>query len=138
MPANARVLLVNNGLGMEFRNYGHPAACLGDDVDEFVAASGHYSAKGLDVVEHFATDMGFEYRRATTKEEYLACLEWFTSPEIGEKPMLLEAMTVVEDEYEALKLIRHFERDAKGAAKVALKGAIGGKGLQAIGKLIRK
>lgn len=39
---NVRLLLINNGKGNEFRNYGHPCYFLGDEADRYVAAAGHY------------------------------------------------------------------------------------------------
>ena len=38
---NVRLIVVNNGVGTEFKNYNHKAAAFGDDADAFIAARGH-------------------------------------------------------------------------------------------------
>lgn len=80
MNGNMRILLVNNGKGAEFRNYNHCAAEFGDDADKYMAAGGHFGNKSGLFVKHIAEDLGFEYRSASTKEEYLSQREWFFTP----------------------------------------------------------
>lgn len=135
-PANLRILLVNNGLGMEFRNYGHPASCLGEEVDPYVAAAGHYSNKSREVVRHYAEDMGFEYHRASSEDEYSRVVDRLVAAEVGEKPLVIEAFTTVDDEYAALESLQNIERDAVGAAMSAAKTVLGAKGIRTVKRMI--
>lgn len=100
---NVRILLVNNGKGTEFRNYNHPAAQFGEDADKFMAAAGHYGNKSLQLVRHYAEDLGYEYMKASDKEEYLINIDRFLISDITDKPMLFEVFTNNENESDALK-----------------------------------
>ena len=118
---NIRILLVNNGKGTEFRNYNHFAARFGDDADRFMAAAGHYGNKSHQLVRHYAEDLGFEYMQATTKEEYLGHIERFLTPEMTEKPMLLEVFTDNGDESLALKAMNTLVSDSSITVKNSIK-----------------
>lgn len=102
---NLRVLLFNNGVGTEFKNYNHRLAEFGEEADEFMAARGHYGNKSPHLVKHYAIDLGFEYLSASTKEEFDECYLAFVSPEIREKPMLFEIFTDSQNESDALQQI---------------------------------
>lgn len=125
---NIRILLINNGKGTEFKNYNHYAAKFGDSADEYIAASGHYGSKSRDLIRHYATDMGFEYLSAESKEEYLAQLDYFVTPDELAKPIIFEVFTDSEDESAALQKIRNLVIDPyrqrvkkiEGAAKTVL------------------
>ena len=136
VPANLRILLVNNGLGMEFRNYGHPASCLGEEVDPYVAAAGHYSNKSREVVRHYAEDMGFEYLRASSEEEFLGVVDKLVAADIGERPLVVEAFTSVEDEYAALERLQNVARDAKGTALSVAKTVLGQRGVGTVKRML--
>ena len=134
--ANVRLMVVNNGVGTEFKNYNHKAAAFGDEADAYMAARGHYGAQSRDLLRHYAEDLGFEYLSASTKEELLAAAERFTTSEACERPMLLEVFTNSEDESDALKALYELEVDAKGAAKQAVKSLLGDKGIAAAKKIL--
>lgn len=134
--ANVRLMVVNNGVGTEFKNYNHKAARFGDDADAYMAARGHYGAQSCELLRHYATDLGFEYLSAEDKEGYLAALDRFVDPEPHDRPMLLEVFTDSADESEALRLIRSIETDAKGAAKNAVKSILGDRGIKAAKKIL--
>lgn len=134
--SNVRILLVNNGIGTEFKNYSHTAADFGDDADAFMAAGGHYGCKSADLVKHYATDLGFEYVGVSNKEEFLDSLPRFVEPDLRDCPMLLEVFTDDADESDALKAIRSIEHDAAGSAKHALKGVLGNKGVSVVKKML--
>lgn len=102
---NLRILLVNNGKGTEFRNYNHPAAQFGEDADKYMAAAGHYGNKSVQLVRHYAEDLGYEYIQASNKEEYLSNIGKFLTSDITNKPILFEVFTNNEDESDALKLM---------------------------------
>ena len=133
---NVRLIVVNNGVGTEFKNYNHKAARFGDDADAFMAARGHYGAQSRDLLRHYATDLGFEYLSAEDKEGYLAVLDRFVDPEPHDRPMLLEVFTDSQDESDAIKLLHSIEVDARGAAKSAVKSILGDKGIKAAKKIL--
>ena len=118
---NLRILLINNGKGTEFRNYSHPAAQFGEDADKYMAAAGHYGNKSLQLVRHFAEDLGYEYMQASCKEEYMGHLERFLTPELTEKSILFEVFTNNEDESDALKLMSTLIEDSMMKIKQDLK-----------------
>jgi len=122
---NIRLLLVNNGRGVEFRVNPSIEKPFGNELDEFIAAGGHYgSAKA------WAQSMDFEYLTAASKEEFLREIDVFCSPDIGrfDKPVLFEVFTTVKDEQNGLSLIHDankkrtdiIEEKAKGIAKQIL------------------
>lgn len=124
MNGNMRILLVNNGKGTEFRNYNHCAAEFGDDADKYMAAGGHFGNKSGLLVKHISEDLGFEYRSASSKEEYLALREWFFTPPSllnNVKPLLLEVFTTNQDESDALYAINHLISDSKTVIKHKVK-----------------
>ena len=99
---NCRIMLINNGRGTEFRNYGHPGKAFGDAADPYIAAAGHYGAQSTELIRHYAQDLGYEYISAASKEEFLKNMDYFLSSEMGDKPMLFEVFTNTADEDSAL------------------------------------
>lgn len=112
--ANLRLLLINNGRGMEFRNPYHPCYQFGENADAYMAAARHNGYMSPQLIMHFAQDLGYEYLSASGKEEYLAALERFVTPELTERPMLFEVFTRTEDEQTALSAYHHLARNMKG------------------------
>lgn len=137
---NVRILLVNNGKGNEFRNYGHYCSILGEDADEYVAAARHYGNKSNVLVRHYAEDLGYEYLHAETKDEFLKCLDKFLHPIIGNKPMLFEVFTDTEGESGAIEIMRSFLNDSKTVLKNKIIGsvrtALGKKGIETVKKIL--
>lgn len=135
--SNVRILLINNGCGVEFKNYSHPAYGLGNEGNEFIAAAGHFGNKSKTLVKHYAEDLGFKYLFASSKEEYMAVMNEFLSPEIGEQSIILEAFTQQEDESNALKTIRSIYNDPVPVDKKALlRKMVGDKAIQKIKGII--
>ena len=118
---NVRILLVNNGKGNEFRNYGHPCYFLGDEADKYIAAAGHYGNMSNLLVKNYAENLGYEYITASNKEEFNNVVEKFLSPENNDKPMLFEVFTETEDESDALETILNMVVDNKTIVKDKLK-----------------
>lgn len=118
---NVRILLINNGKGNEFRNYNHPCYFLGEEADKYVAAAGHYGNMSRKLVKDYATDLGYEYLVAGNKHEFNAVIDRFLTPEITDKPILLEVFTQTEDESKALELILNIISDPKLAFKNTIK-----------------
>lgn len=110
--ANLRILLINNGGGIEFKNYNHLASRFGEDSNPNIAAMGHYGNKSKLLVKNYAENLGFEYFGVSTKEEYETVLPKFVSEEITDKPMLIEVFTDSEDESRALQIINTLDGKA--------------------------
>lgn len=104
---NLRILLINNGVGVEFRKKDNPGYFLGDDADLYAAAAGHFGRKSPALVRHYAEDLGFEYLSASSKEEFLAVKDRFVSPVLTDKPILLEVFPAYNDDVKSLDSIRH-------------------------------
>jgi len=121
---NLRILLVNNGRGIEFRKLDHPGSKFGEDADLFFAAAGHYGNKSSNLVRHYAEDLGFNYMHASNKLDFEKCLETFVTPSLSEKPMVFEVFTQTEDEVKALDTIRNIKKDVKGFLKATAKHAV--------------
>lgn len=135
---NVRLLVVNNGVGTEFKNYNHKAAQFGDSADAYIAARGHYGSKSRDLLRHYATDLGFEYLSASTKEEFLNNLDHFVEPTMLDRPILFEIFTDSKNESEALKIISTLKTDNALLAKEAIANVIGAKGVNIAKKILRR
>ena len=114
---NVRIILINNGRGVEFRKKDHPGYRFGMDADLYIAAAGHYGSQSTDLVKHYATDLGFEYLKASTKEEFEEVVDRFIIPTLTEKPMLLEIFPDYEDDVENLDHLRHAMPDNRGISQ---------------------
>ena len=138
---NVRILLVNNGKGNEFRNYGHPCYFLGDEADKYIAAAGHYGNMSNLLVKNYAENLGYEYITASNKEEFNNVVEKFLSSEISDKPILFEVFTETEDESDALEIILNMVVDNKTIVKDKLKKAVkeivGQRGIETIKRFIK-
>ena len=134
---NIRLLLINNGVGTEFKNYNHKAAKFGKDADAYMAAAGHFGNKSRTLVKHYAEDLGFEYMSAENKEEFLANMQRWLEPTVTEQPMLFEVFTDSKDESDALKILYHLDSSAVGIAKSVIKQAVGEKGVHALKRILR-
>lgn len=135
---NIRIMLINNGRGTEFRNYGHMCSIFGNEADRFISAAGHYGNQSLTLVKHYAEDLGFKYLSASNKEEFEKNVNEFVSPEIGDKPLLIEIFTETQDESEAVRILRNLHTSKQDEMKDkivgAIKGALGTKGKKIVKK----
>lgn len=135
---NLRILLINNGVGTEFKNFSHFAANFAESADEFIAARGHFGNKSSTLVKNYSENLGFEYLSASTKEEFEKVYERFLCDEITDKPMLLEVFTNSEDESNALESITSISASTKSKAKEAIKGIVGSQNISKIKSLIKR
>lgn len=103
---NIRILLVNNGKGGEFHLKGGPYDYFAEETEKFISAAGHNGHQSSSLVRHYAEDLGFEYLTASDKEGFNQVMTRFTSPVMGNSPMLLELFTTAEDERTATDLLR--------------------------------
>ena len=139
---NVRILLVNNGKGMEFRNFINPASKFDNSVvDPYISAGGHYANKSVELVKNFAENLGYEYISATTKEECMQNFDKFLSSDIGEKPIVFEVFTEQDDEnaalYKMLNLKTSTDKIAINLAKNVINAVAGEEAIQTIKKIIR-
>lgn len=136
LPTNLRIMLINNGRGTEFRNYGHKSARFGDAADSYMAAAGHYGNQSRDLVRHYAADLGFEYLCASDETEYKEFAPRFFISEMTDAPMLFEVFTDSADESNAIKLMRNIETTVIGKTTTVLKDTFGDKTLQKISTIV--
>lgn len=114
---NVRILIINNGLGQEFRNYMCNSAALGEEANLLVAAQGHFGNKNVNAIKGFAEAVGFKYITASSKEDFKIVSTEFVNPKVGGQPIIFEVFTSQEDESEAVETINKLSNKAK-----ALKG----------------
>lgn len=100
---NLRILLVNNGVGSEFKLYSHPCYQWGDKANDYMAAAGHYGNKNTELVKNYAENLGFKYITASNKEEFDKVYKDFFDVSVMDKPMLFEVFTDKADESKALE-----------------------------------
>jgi 2-succinyl-5-enolpyruvyl-6-hydroxy-3-cyclohexene-1-carboxylate synthase len=114
---NVRIILINNGRGVEFRKKDHPGYRFGMEADLYMAAADHYGCQSKDLVRHYATDLGFEYLATSTKEEFDEVIERCLVSSLTEKPMLLEVFPDYEDDVDNLDCLRHVMPDNRTISK---------------------
>ena len=139
---NVRILVVNNGRGMEFRNYTHPASKFENDiVDAYIAAGGHYGKQSHALVKDYAEDLGYEYLTASDKESFKKNISRFLTAELTDRPMVFEAFTRQDDENNALHMIRNLDKSADkmmvNMAKKVIVGVAGKETLTKVKNIIR-
>ncbi len=102
---NVRLLIVNNGMGGEFKNYSHPSSFLKEQADDYVAAAGHFGFKSRNLLKHYAEDLGFQYISAENKEDFNICYERFLTTECSSS-IVFEVFVNQEDDSNALQMIK--------------------------------
>ena len=139
---NVRILLVNNGVGAEFRIYTHYCYKFGEDTEKYIAAGGHNGHRSPQLVKHIAEDLGFQYLSANDKEEYMKAFPVFVNPKMTDKPMIFEIFTTPGDESDALKLMRTLNTDAgailQSNIKEGIKSALGKEGIKFVKNILGK
>lgn len=140
IPKNFRLLLVNNGIGAEFKMPMNVGSLFGEETNHYIAASGHYGAKSPDLVRHYASDLGFEYLTASDKDAFATAAERFTEPSQTDAPILFEIFTKDTDEVEALRQIMELYMDEETARRQAVrdkaKRILGDKGVAVARKIL--
>lgn len=139
---NVRILLVDNGKGMEFRNYTHPASKFpNEEIDAYVSAGGHYGHQSRTLVKNYAEDLGYRYLTASSKEDFLKHEAEFLNPEIMDKPIVFEVFTEQDDEDTALHIVRNLDKSmdkiAINTAKKVITKIAGEEGLNKIRSIVR-
>lgn len=123
---NLRILLINNGLVMTFKLSNHVGSQIGPSANIFIAAEGHNAAAksvtgNQSPARAWAESLGFKYLSASSKEEFNAAKDIFTSKD-SEAPILFECFTHEEDERTARDLIDSI--DSRTDSKTQLKKTI--------------
>lgn len=139
---NVRLLVVNNGKGMEFRNFIHPASKYDNSVvDPYISAGGHFGNKSQNLLKHFAEDLGYKYLSAKSKVEFDTVKDEFLASEIGDKPIVFEVFTEQDDENEALFAMLNLKKSADklvvNAARKAIVGIAGEEAFTKVKNIIR-
>ena len=109
IPDNIHILLINNGVGTEFKNYNHRASYFGEEANDYMAAKGHNGFKNKDLVSVLSEELGLKYLSASTKEEYINNRDIWLSK--GNGPIIMEAFTSDKDESDALRLMNSIVKD---------------------------
>ena len=133
---NVRLMVVNNGVGVEFKFYHHQNDFM--DIDKFIGAAGHFGNKSHQLLKHYAEDLGFEYLSASNKEEFDAVYKKFVSVE-KVKPILFEVFTNADDDDKALYMINHLQSPTlKQAIKKEIKDIVGQSNIDNIKSILKK
>ncbi len=121
---NIRLLVINNGKGLEFRTYKHRASIFGEDTDKYIAAAGHNGSQSKELVKHMAQDLGFHYLTADCKTSFRNVVSDFVNPQLGTAPTIFEVFTNTDDEVESLKLLQNTLVDNHFVTKQKLKSSV--------------
>lgn len=137
---NLRILVVNNGLGCEFRLFNQVGNILGEETNKYISAAGHFGNKSHSVIKDLAKNWGYEYMSASSKDEFNQVYKRFVTSELTDRPMVFEVFTKVEDENTALELVENFGREAskQSFAKSVVKEVLGGKAVNLAKKILGK
>lgn len=103
---NLRILLINNGQGVEFTQHNHPGSAFGAAAAPFMAADGHFGRQSRDLVSGYARALGLEYIPLSAKQECEPAALRLFAPGKQERPILVEAFVDAADESMALKTIK--------------------------------
>lgn len=100
---NLRIMIANNGEGIEFSLSGNPGHNFGERTADYIGAGRHFGNKSRKLVRHMAEDLGFEYLAVSNKEEFASAAKAFLNPAIT-KPMIIECFIDGKDDVAALDL----------------------------------
>jgi 2-succinyl-5-enolpyruvyl-6-hydroxy-3-cyclohexene-1-carboxylate synthase len=139
LGSNVRLLLINNGGGVEFELKSHIGAQFAEQTADFIAAGGHFGNKSRALVKHIAEDLGFQYLSANDKDEFRRVVQQFTTATALSQPILFECFTTSAEENSALEIMERLDTtaDLKPAANSAGGSAIT-QGLKGAMKLASK
>ena len=140
LGSNIRILLVNNGIGEEFKHNMTVISKAGfdEEANSYIAAQGHFGNKSRNLVKHYAEDLGFSYLSASNKEEFNRNIQIFTDPDVNKGSMIFEIFTIYQDETDALEKLQTLELDVASVTKTMVKTILGEKGVNAIKKVLKK
>ena len=135
---NLRILVINNGRGVEFRNYTHHASVFGEDTDNYIAAARHFGNQSPMLLKHFAEDLGFKYISATDKDSFKNNMDQFLG-ECLDQSVFFEVFTNCEDENQALYDVCHIKQlEGKQKLKEDVRKVIGQSGVSVLNKILKR
>ena len=108
---NVRIMLLNNGKGIEFRNLGHPASLWGEEADKYFAAGGHFGNMSRLLVKNYSENLGYRYLSANNKEDFLKVFKEFVEDTMQSHPVIFEIFLNTEDEVLALSRVTNLIED---------------------------
>ena len=106
-------------------------------AEDFWVAGGHFGGKNSGVVKAYAEALGFEYLQASDKKSFDAVYRRFLTPEITDRPMLLEVFTDAREECKAFDLMGGIDVSVQSAIKKKARKILGPKRIDTIKKVIR-
>ncbi len=136
LGSNVRILLVNNGKGAEFTQYGHRGSALGTDANSFIAADGHFGQKSRELVKGYAEALGVEYIAISGKQDSEAAAARLLSPVKSDRPILVEAFVDADDESLALKTIKSVDVSPRKKVRQIAKDILGPAGIRLAKRLL--
>ncbi|GAB7551699.1 thiamine pyrophosphate-binding protein [Novosphingobium sp. 11B] len=138
LAPNVRILLINNGKGTEFTQYGHAGAAFPGDANKFIAADGHFSSRAPDLGQYYANGLGLEYLRVSSKQESDVIATQLFATEQRDRPMLVEVFVNPDDESNALKMVRYLELDNRTKVLNTVKRVVGPRVIRTAKELLRR
>lgn len=140
--SNIRIMVINNGIGSEFKNNINFAirSGLGGSINSFIAAEGHYGEKSEILIKNYVEALGFEYKCASSKEDFNSNIGSFIDSRLRDRPILFEIFTESIDETNALEILQNIDVSVsiKDGAKNIAKNILGGKRYQSLKQMIEK
>lgn len=110
LSGNVRILLINNGGGVEFKYAGNPGAQFEGTTGEYITGACHYGSKSPTFVKNMAQELGFRYLSARNKEEFQHHVRDFVTNSPTEKPMLFECFTDMSNDADAVEAMGNVDK----------------------------
>ena len=137
---NLRIMVVNNGVGFEFKHRSAipTQAGIEDQVDNYIAAAGHFGKKSKKLLKNYVEELGFTYISASTKKEFTDALPVFLNSKTDDKPVFFEVFTNADSENEAQYLLTHMAEPPGQSVKNQAKKLIGENNVKALKTFLHK
>lgn len=136
---NIRILLINNGRGVEFHTYRHSASKFGDDTDKYIAAAWHNGNQSPILVKSIASSLGFEYLSANNKTEFEKNVNKFIALQCN-APIIFEVFINKTDDADVLRLVRTINgvhNESMSYMKNKVKNILGGSTVKSLKKILK-
>ena len=111
LPSNLHMMVINNGIGIEFKNLSHPASRFGVKTNVYVAAQGHNGNQSKELVRGICKNLEILYISSSNKEEYLNNERYWI--EKHDKPVIHEIFFFFLSEQLAMDMINHIAVDKR-------------------------
>mgnify|MGYP000056671426 FL=1 len=137
---NLRIMVINNGRGVEFHTYKHSASKFGDDTDKYISAAWHNGNQSLTLVKSIAESLGYIYLSASDKNEFEKVYQKFLMP-VSDRSIIFEVFVQKTDDADVLRLIRTINGTNEGIASVVkgmAKNILGEKNVSFIRGILRR